>query len=167
MEPLDYPDNDPGPQTLLTSLSPDQNTDRLHWAMSRFGGYVGIANFMGARFAGNEQAMATVLRETGKRGLMFFDDGTSARAVAGQVAAANSVPFAKADVVIDATPTAAETAAALARLETIARERGDAVGYATALPVTIERLAGWLKSAAERGFTLVPISVIANKPRSS
>src|SRR5690606_27780599 len=38
MEPFDYPDNDPGPQTLLTSLSADQNIDRLQWLMSRFQG---------------------------------------------------------------------------------------------------------------------------------
>ena len=41
MEPFDYPDNDPGPQTLLTSLDAGQNIDRLHWLMSRFQGYVG------------------------------------------------------------------------------------------------------------------------------
>ena len=27
MEPFDYPDNDPGPQTLLTTLSPEQNSN--------------------------------------------------------------------------------------------------------------------------------------------
>ena len=36
MEPFDYPDNDPGPQTLLTMLSADQNADRLAW--HRFAG---------------------------------------------------------------------------------------------------------------------------------
>ncbi|OKO80433.1 divergent polysaccharide deacetylase family protein, partial [Bradyrhizobium sp. AS23.2] len=35
MEPYDFPDNDPGPQTLLTSLSTDQNMDRLYWHLSR------------------------------------------------------------------------------------------------------------------------------------
>jgi hypothetical protein len=42
MEPFDYPDNDPGPQTLITSLPPEQNIDRLQWAMSRFQRYVGV-----------------------------------------------------------------------------------------------------------------------------
>ena len=51
MEPYDYPDNDPGPQTLLTSLGAEQNVDRLHWHLSRFQGYVGIANFMSLRDA--------------------------------------------------------------------------------------------------------------------
>src|SRR5665811_2365347 len=60
MEPFDYPDNDPGPQTLLTSLTPDQNIDRLHWQMSRFQGYVGIVSYMGARFTASEQSLAPV-----------------------------------------------------------------------------------------------------------
>ena len=47
MEPFDYPDNDPGPQTLLVSLKPEQNIDRLHWLMSRFQGYVGVTNLHG------------------------------------------------------------------------------------------------------------------------
>ena len=34
MEPVDYFDNDPGPQTLLRTFSGDQNLDRLHRLMS-------------------------------------------------------------------------------------------------------------------------------------
>src|SRR6202044_1594292 len=71
MEPFDYPDNDPGPQTLLTSLTPQQNIDRLYWLMSRFQGYVGIAGAMGGRFTASDQSFAPVLRETAKRGLIF------------------------------------------------------------------------------------------------
>ena len=43
MEPTGYPDNDPGPQTLLTTLTAEQNLDRLYWHLSRFQGYAGIA----------------------------------------------------------------------------------------------------------------------------
>jgi uncharacterized protein len=167
MEPHDYPDNDPGPQTLLTSLPAEQNIDRLHWFMSRFQGYAGISNYMGARFATNEQAVAAVVREVGKRGLIYFDDGAAARGVAGQIAAANNVPFAKADVVIDAVPTPADIDGALAKLEALARERGIAVGAAGALPVSIERIARWAKAAAGRGITLVPLTAATNRPKSS
>jgi polysaccharide deacetylase 2 family uncharacterized protein YibQ len=167
MEPFDYPDNDPGPQTLLTSLAPEQNIDRLHWLMSRFQGYVGITNYMGARFTASDQSVAAVLRETAKRGLIYVDDGTSQRSLAGQMAGANMLPFAKAEVVVDAVPTRTEIDKALARLETIARERGLAVGAATALPVTIERIARWTKSVTGRGIVLVPISTAVVKARSS
>ena len=76
MEPFDYPDNDPGPHTLLTSIDAGQNLDRLHWLMSRFQGYVGIVNYMGGRFTASEQALAPVLRETATRGLIYLDDGS-------------------------------------------------------------------------------------------
>jgi polysaccharide deacetylase 2 family uncharacterized protein YibQ len=105
MEPFDYPDNDPGPQTLLVSLSAEQNLDRLHWLMSRFQGYVGVSNFMGARFTASEPALAPVLREAGKRGLIYVDDGSSHRSLAAQIASANSVPFAKGEIVLDSVPT--------------------------------------------------------------
>ena len=55
-------------------------------------------------------------------------------------------------MVIDAVPTAAEIDRALARLETVARERGIAVGIAGALPVSIDRIAKWAKAAESRGF---------------
>jgi polysaccharide deacetylase 2 family uncharacterized protein YibQ len=167
MEPFDYPDNDPGPQTLLTALSPEQNIDRLHWLLSRFQGFVGIANFMGARFTASEPAISPILRETAKRGLIYVDDGGSPRSLASQIAGANKLPFAKADVVIDAAPAPAEIDKTLARVEALSRERGVAVAIGSALPVTIDRVAKWAKAAAGRGVTLVPISAVAIKAKSS
>jgi len=165
MEPFDYPDNDPGPQTLLTSLEAGQNVDRLQWLMSRFQGYVGIANFMGARFTSSDTALTPVLREAGQRGLIYFDDGASQRSVAGQIAGAYNIAFAKADLTIDAVPAPGDVERALSRLETMARERGVAVGVASALPVSIERIAKWAKAAEGRGILLVPISaVVKQKP---
>jgi polysaccharide deacetylase 2 family uncharacterized protein YibQ len=167
MEPFDYPDNDPGPQTLLASISAEQNVDRLHWFLSRFQGYVGVTSLMGARFTATEHALAPVLRDIGKRGLLYFDSGSSPRSVAGQASGANNVAFAKADVVLDAVPAAAEIDSALARLEATARSRGFAVGSASALPVTIDRISQWVKSADARGITLVPISAVANRAKSA
>ena len=167
MEPFDYPDNDPGPQTLLTTLSLDQNTDRLHWLMSRFQGYVGIANYMGARFTSTEAALAPVLKEVSRRGLIYVDDGSSPRSLAGQIASANNLPFARAEILLDAVTTTAHIDRALARLEALAREHGSAVGTASALPASIERIAQWAKAAEGRGIVLVPITAVAIKPKSS
>ncbi|HEX5507792.1 MAG TPA: divergent polysaccharide deacetylase family protein [Pseudolabrys sp.] len=167
MEPFDYPDNDPGPQTLLTSLTPAQNADRLHWLMSRFQGYVGIAGYMGARFTASEQAFAPVLKEIAKRGLIYVDDGVSPRSIAARIAAGQNFPFAKTDVVLDAVQTPLEVDHALARLELLAREHGSAVGMATALPSTVDRIANWAAQVEKRGIVLVPISMIALKAKSS
>ena len=167
MEPFDYPDNDPGPQTLLTSLTAEQNLDRLHWLMSRFQGYVGLMSFMGARFISSEQALTPVLRDTAQRGLIFVDDGSSTRSIAGQLAGSQNLPFAKTDVVLDTVPTPVEIDRALARLEMKARDSGIAVGFATAQPATIARIAEWAKKVEGRGILLVPITTVAIKAKSS
>src|SRR5580698_3275233 len=124
MEPYDYPDNDPGPQPLMTTLDAEQNLDRLYWHLSRFQGYAGVANFMGARFVVADAVMQPIVREAAKRGLGYFDDGSSPRSVAASQAAAQAMPFAKGDVTIDTVPTAVEIDHALANLETLAKERG-------------------------------------------
>jgi polysaccharide deacetylase 2 family uncharacterized protein YibQ len=167
MEPFDYPDNDPGPQTLLTSLNGDQNVERLHWLMSRLQGYVGIANYMGGRFTASEAALVPVLREAAKRGLIYVEDGTSPRSLAGQLAGANNLPYAKADLTIDAVPSSSEIDRALGRLEKTARERSIAVGIASALPASIERIALWAKAAESHGIQLVPISAAVVRGKSS
>jgi polysaccharide deacetylase 2 family uncharacterized protein YibQ len=167
MEPFDYPDNDPGPQTLLTSLGPEQNLDRLYWHLSRFQGYAGIANFMGARFVVTDAVMQPIVREASKRGLGYFDDGSAPRSVAPSLAAAQTVPFAKADVSIDAVPTAVEIDRALAKLESLAKERGIAVGVASALPISIERISVWTKALESRGIMLAPLTTAMLKSKSS
>ena len=166
MEPYDYPDNDPGPQTLLTTLAPEQNIDRLYWHLSRFQGYAGIANFMGARFVATDTAMVPIMREAAKRGLGYFDDG-SARSVAPSLTAAQAVPFAKADVTVDAVPTSGEIDRALAKLEGLAKERGIAVGLASALPISIERIGAWSRTLDSHGLMLVPLTTAMLKSKSS
>jgi uncharacterized protein len=167
MEPFDYPDNDPGPQTLLTSLTSEQNIDRLHWMMSRFQGYVGLMSYMGARFTASEQGLAPVLRDAAQRGLIYVDDGSSSRSIAGQLSGSHNLPFAKTDIVLDTVPTPVEIDRALARLEMKARDSGAAVGFATAQAATIARIADWAKKVEARGIFLVPITMVAIKAKSS
>jgi polysaccharide deacetylase 2 family uncharacterized protein YibQ len=167
MEPYDYPDNDPGPQTLLATLGSEQNLDRLFWHLGRLQAYAGIANFMGARFVATDVAMTPVIREAAKRGLGYFDDGSAPRSVAGSLAASQAMPFARGDIAIDAVPTSAEIDHALAKLETTAKERGIAIGTASALPVSIERISAWTRGLESRGVLLVPLTTAMLKSKSS
>ncbi|MCB1393720.1 divergent polysaccharide deacetylase family protein [Nitrobacter sp.] len=167
MEPHDYPDNDPGPQTLLTTLGTDQNIDRLRWQLSRFQGYVGLTNFMGARFVTAVAAMQPIIREAAKRGLGYLDDGTAPTSVAGQLAKGQAMPFIKADLTIDAVPTSVEIDKTLARLEELAKGRGTAVGMTSALPVSIDRVGAWIKGLESRGVMLVPLTTAMLKSKSN
>jgi len=161
MEPFDYPDNDPGPQTLLTTVSSDVNTERLMNLLGRLTNYVGVINYMGAKFTADERALGGVVRELAARGLMYVDDGSSSRSTAEGAAKSGRTPFAHGDVVIDAVATDDAIEARLTQLEQVARTKGAAVGTATALPITLKHLQNWTKTLEARGLALVPVSSVA------
>ena len=87
--------------------------------------------------------------------------------LAGQIANANNLPFSKTDIVLDSVPTPAAIERSLTRLEALARERGIAVGVAAASPASIDRIALWAKALDQRGVSLVPITAVTIKPKSS
>jgi len=167
MEPLNYPSNDPGPRTLLTSLPAAQNIDRLQWALSRVSGYVGVTNFMGSRFTAVPDAMRPVLEEIKRRGLMFVDSRSSARSVAADIARDLRVPFAVNARFIDNEASRAMIDARLAEVEQIAKREGFALAMGFPYPVTLERIAAWSATAAERGIVLVPATAIAKLARGN
>lgn len=160
LEPFDYPDNDPGPDTLLTGQAPRENMDKLYRVMGKFGGYAGLINNMGARFTASGADFAPMMEELGARGLGYLDDGSSNRSLAPQLARANRVPFARADLMLDANPARAPILERLTELEEQARRQGQAVGLVTALPVSVQTIAEWAKTLEERGFLLVPASAL-------
>jgi polysaccharide deacetylase 2 family uncharacterized protein YibQ len=158
MEPFDYAQNNPGPQTLTTDAGAARNLERLRWAMARAPGFVGVENFLGARFTADEAALSPILKEIADRGLIFVDDGSSARSITSLLGASLNLPVRRTDVVIDAVPQPEMIDKALQRLETLARENGLATASGSALPVTIERLSRWAEGLSQRGIDLVPIT---------
>ena len=91
-------------------------------------------------------------------GLLYVDDGSSPRSLAGTVAPGRA-PFVKADMVLDPDLTADAIDARLRQLQT-RPERGYAVATATAFPVTIDRIAAFAKDAPSHDITLVPVSAL-------
>lgn len=156
MEPFDYPQNNPGPHTLLVDNSAD--LEDLHWLMSRFPGYAGVMSFLGGRFTADERALTPVLSDIAKRGLFYLDDGASPQSVAAATAARLSLPAARVDIVLDARGTPQSVDAALAQLETQARQNGSAIGFANAEGQTIARLARFARDAEKRGIVIAPVS---------
>ncbi|CAD5279932.1 conserved hypothetical protein [Bosea sp. 62] len=158
MEPFDYPDNDPGPHTLLTGQKGNDNLDRLQWVLGRFSGYVGIVNFLGGRLTADDMALTPLLRELAGRGLMVVDDGSSPRSLLASAATRARIPALKADLSLDTVPRPETIDKELQRLETLARDQGAAVATASALPVTVERITRWARTLEGKNLVLVPVS---------
>jgi polysaccharide deacetylase 2 family uncharacterized protein YibQ len=157
MEPLDYPNNDPGPQTLMASARPEEITRKLEWLLSRGSGYFAVTNYLGGRFLSSEGGMNAFLSAVKARGLGFVDDGSAARRGGGGAARAS------ADSVLDEQLSPEAIDRQLLGLEAAALQRGQALGAAFAYPVTVETVSRWAQGLAGRGYQLAPVSAVARR----
>lgn len=155
MQPKAYPKVTPGPNTLLVASSADENLQRLEWALKRVEGPAGITGIMGSAFTENEAAMRPIFAALKSKGLAFLDSRASAASDAEAVGQQVGVPVAVNDRFLDESGS---IDANLAALEAVARKRGSAVGFARALPATVEALAAWADTLGEKGILLVPPS---------
>ena len=142
-----------------------ENLAGLYWALGRTTNYVGVMNYMGARFMGDEKAMQPVMADLAARGLMFLDDGSYARSLAPQMAARERMPFASGNTIIDQVQDRAGVLKKLDELEAAARAGGSAIGIGSAFDVTVDTVTAWIVEARRRGVEIVPVSALAADPR--
>jgi|KBSSwiStaDraftv2_1062776.scaffolds.fasta_scaffold08132_7 uncharacterized protein len=153
MEPVDYPENDPGPYTLLAAASPTDTAKKLEWVLSRATGYYGLTNYLGSRFLASDPAVAAFTGGLRSRGLAFIDDGQAARKGGG-------LPRASADRIVDNQLSETAIDQQLSALEVTASQRGQALGSGFAYPVTLTQVARWTEAVEARGFQLAPASAL-------
>lgn len=166
-EPFDYPGNNPGPETLLTSQSAAKNIENLHKALGKITNYTGVMNYLGGRFLSNTDAIQPVMRDIGKRGLLFLDDGSSAQSKSGTVAKALETPHAFADMQLDGELQQDAILKKLDELERVARRNGTAIGVASAFDESIDAISKWSQEASMRGIEIVAVSALADDPKAT
>jgi polysaccharide deacetylase 2 family uncharacterized protein YibQ len=158
MEPLDYPDNDPGPYTLVSSAQPEDIQHKLDWLMSRASGYFGVTNAFGSKFLSQERAMAPFVQALRQRGVAFIDDG-QAPGRGGGLHRASLGPRIDGDLDGDAIDNQ------LLSLEAMALQSGAAMGTGSGYPLTVVQVQKWAAAVRERGYALAPASALmALKP---
>lgn len=159
MEPFDYPDNDPGPSTLLADGDVAVNMNRFKWILSRISGYIGITNFMGAKFTSKEKAVTPILNELKARGLYYIENGVLHRSKVSEISKQMDLGFSKVDVIIDDRKTIEHIENSLEKIEKIATTTGMAFAIGSNLPATVEHIRVWANSLEAKGYQLVPVSV--------
>ncbi|EMS98959.1 hypothetical protein H009_04414 [Agrobacterium tumefaciens str. Cherry 2E-2-2] len=162
LEPFGYPGTNPGPDTLLAGDPAKVNIDRLHRSMAKITNYTGIMNYLGGRFLAEQAALEPVMRDIGKRGLLFLDDGSSAQSLSGGIAKAISAPQGFADILLDGEVTEAAILRKLDELERIARRNGQAIGVASAFDESVAAISKWSREAGGRGIEIVGVSALVS-----
>jgi len=167
LEPTDYPATDPGPDTLLTSLSPAENAARLDTVLNKFQGHAGVTNLMGGKMLQSKTSMKPVLEDLKARGLVYVGESNNSSAAVRQIAREVSLRYGAAQVLIDAQATPDAIDKALTRLVALARQNGSAIGMGNASGLTIAQVQAWSQKLASQGITLVPVGALAQTPGSS
>ncbi|MBW9065637.1 divergent polysaccharide deacetylase family protein [Rhizobium herbae] len=164
-EPFDYPENNPGPHTLRVGMDARKNLSELRSSLARITNYTGIMNFLGGRFLSDADSLEPVMRDIGRRGLLFLDDGTSAQSLTGTLAETIGVPHGFADMVIDTELERTAILKKLDELERIARRNGSAIGVASAFDESVEAISQWADEAGTRGIEFVGVSALVKDPQ--
>lgn len=166
MEPYRYPQNDPGPQTLLTILPKEDNIKRLNAALSQSANVIGIIPAQGEKFITSERSMAPVLDTIKDNGLIFVDGTLTANSAALSLTRLGRIPFIQTQNVIDASVSRQAIDLALTELENQAKQNGQAIATVLPYPATLERLESWIRTLPEKNLQLAPVSALIAVPKA-
>lgn len=157
-----YPAVDPGPYALMTTITPEENAKRLTHILTRATGYVGlVAPRSEVFFAGKEEFIKPTIVELAKRGVFMVFSHNEQRTVLDVGVKESGLPNLHADIKIEYGSGSEDLKTSLEALEAVADERGYAIGIVELSPNMITDIAAWEQGLANKGFQIVPISVLA------
>ena len=158
MEPIDYPDRDPGSGVLLTGVAPNSNLERVNSVIGQSFGAIGFINSMGSKFLTSKSDLNPVLKRLHAGGYLFLEHRATFRSVAKQVAQEIPLPYIDSNIFLDEDPDMVQEN--LKQLQDFAIRNGSAVAIATGNIETMKVILSWVTQAHASGITLVPISTI-------
>ena len=136
MEPVEYPQVDPGPGALLSSMTPDELLDQLRKNLDAVPFVVGVNNHMGSRLTKDPAKMRQIFTVLKKRDLFFIDSLTGPRSHCQRVAYLLKLKFAQRQIFLDHVQDENTIRFQVKRLISIARKYGKAIGIGHPYPAT-------------------------------
>ncbi len=158
MEPLDWPESDPGPGAVFAGIGRDSVMTLLDRHASGFRRMDGLNNHMGSRASQDTEVVNAILDWTAERDLLVLDSWTHHKSKIALLAGAHGRPPLRADLFLDGEGED-ESAIAdnLLELGEIARERGWAIGIGHPRRETFEILRRMLPRMEDYGFRFVTL----------
>ena len=153
-----------GPIKITDDMQADAVRENMNAAFGTFDGYVGLNNHMGSKVTQNPAIMSVVMETLKDQDLFFVDSRTISTSIAAETAREYGLPVAVRDVFLDHEDTTAFVTKALRNLEAVAVRKGHAIAIGHPKKVTINALKAWLPDAQARGFEIVHVSELLERP---
>jgi polysaccharide deacetylase 2 family uncharacterized protein YibQ len=128
MEPISYPEDDPGPNALFTVDSKQEVLKKLELMVAQNPYAKGANNHMGSEATQDAELMRWTLELLKKDNLFFIDSVTTPQSYAYKIARELDVPAAKRDVFLDNDSSFGSINAQFEHLKEIAKAHGTAIG---------------------------------------
>jgi len=157
MEPVEYPEINPGPGVLLAAMGPDELLRVLEEDLAAVPHAQGVNNHMGSRLTARSEQMYQVFSVLKRHGLFFIDSRTTNESVCRSSARLFQIPFTQRDVFLDHNHDAAFIRKQIRELVRIAQLKGEAVGIAHPHSTTYAILKEELPALRQQ-VEIVPVS---------
>jgi polysaccharide deacetylase 2 family uncharacterized protein YibQ len=167
LEPINYPQVDPGPGAILVTMKPSKIDALLDKYLEQAGPVVAVANLMGSLATQDMPVMTAVFTKLHERGVPFLHVQPAAGSVCKSLAASTGVAYDEPDAVIDGE-TRRDTRRALdtrwqSVLRTV-RRRGQGIVFVRATDLTREWLPEALSARKLQGIEVVPLTALVRRP---
>jgi len=162
MEPLRYPEEDPGEGAILSAMSPHQIRAVVEADLAAVPHVRGINNHMGSRITSEPASMRAVLEVLVGSPYFFIDSRTIDSSLAYRLARELRVPTAQRTVFLDAEPHPAAIRRELRRAVESARATGAAIAIGHPHDETITVLTTELARLYRRGVLFVHVSELVS-----
>jgi polysaccharide deacetylase 2 family uncharacterized protein YibQ len=140
MEPLQYPEVNPGQGALLSAMTPDILLSQLRKDLKQVPGVVGVNNHMGSKLTADSDKMNQVFTILKNEDLFFIDSRTSPISQGEASARLFNLRFAQRDVFLDNNQNIPYITGQFAELIRIAEKHGTAIGIGHPYAATLETL---------------------------
>jgi polysaccharide deacetylase 2 family uncharacterized protein YibQ len=161
MEPFEYPGVNPGPGTLLTTMTPDELLRQLEKNLASVPHIKGVNNHMGSKMTAESSQLYQIFSILKKKNLYFIDSRTTSKTLCKPSARLFQIPFAQRDVFLDHFQDPEFIRKQIKELIRIAHHNGMAVGIGHPHSVTYEVLREMMPELRKK-VKLVPASKIVH-----
>jgi polysaccharide deacetylase 2 family uncharacterized protein YibQ len=158
MEPHAYPNQDPGPYTLLTGAKDGENIRKTKLILDNIPNGIGIIGEYGSQFTLSKVDLEPVLKEIKNRGSVFIDPNTTLHSQVQSTCKALEITCPQVDLTLPISSNSAEEDNFLKKIIQNAKENGIIVISVPAIPAFVQHLPEWLDTIEKNGINVVSIT---------
>ena len=161
MEPNTYPNTDPGPYTVLTSVNPIENINKVKRLLENVPKGMAIIGEHGSQFSLSKTDLEPILHEIRNHGSLFIDPSTTMHSQISNTCQSLDMKCLQIDLALPHRPHLQEQNDFLNKILLNVKENGIIIISVPATPVLIDQLPIWIDTLEQNGIRLIKVTEFA------